>query len=136
MAASAISGCIWSLVRRPCRYGLAGVLLSAGLHWTIHPAEGAVASGQVITIAGNGTSGFSGDNGPALAASFSGPTGLAVGPDGTLYVADSGNYRIRTIHPVTGLVSTIAGNGTFGDTGNGGPATAAALSSFFALAID
>ena len=87
-------------------------------------AQAPAPSGTVITIAGNGSGGFSGDGGPATDASFHGPYGSAIGPDGTLYFVDSGNFRIRAVDPVTGIITTVAGNGSIGDsTRNGGPAT-------------
>jgi DNA-binding beta-propeller fold protein YncE len=89
-------------------------------------AQAPAASGTILTIAGNGASGFSGDGGLATNATLNGPFGLAIGPDGTLYFADNSNFRIRAISPATGIIRTIAGNGTFGDTGNDGPATNAA----------
>lgn len=116
------------------------LLLGLALGDLIRPAHTAwaqapAASGTIITIAGNGSGGFSGDGGPATNASFS-PYGLAIGPDGTLYFADSSNFRIRAISPATGIIRTIAGNGTFGDTGNDGPATNATLDGSAAIAVD
>jgi len=111
---------------------LAGLIRPAHTAW----AQSPVGSGTVITIAGNGTGGFSGDGGPATNASVAGPSGLAIGPDGTLYFADTGNFRIRAINPATGIITTLAGNGTNGDTGNGGPATNATLSDVYAIAVD
>ena len=64
--------------------------------------------GVIRTVAGTGTSGFSGDGGPALSAQLRGPTGLAVRPDGTLYVLDAGNSRVRVI-AVDGTISTVMG---------------------------
>jgi RHS repeat-associated protein len=81
--------------------------------------------GIITTVAGNGTSGFSGDGGPATAASLY-PMAIAVSSDGSLYIADSGNYRIRRVGP-DGIITTVAGNGTYGFSGDGGPATAASL---------
>ena len=94
------------------------------------------ASGTVITIAGTGAFGFTGDGGPATNATFHFPYGLAIGPDGTLYVSDFDNLRIRAIAPATGLITTVAGNGSFGDTGNNGPATNAPLGTVIGLAVD
>ena len=89
------------------------------------------ASGIVTTVAGTGTRGYSGDGGPATNAQVS-PAGLAVDGDGSLYIAD--NYRVRKVSP-DGTISTIAGNGNFGYSGDGGPAIDAQLSSL-GLTID
>ena len=100
-------------------------------------AQVPAASGTVITIAGKGLFGFSGDGGPATNAAFREPYGMAIGPDGTLYIADSGNRRIRAIAPATGVITTVAGNGTDGDTGDGGPATNATISgTVIRIAVD
>ena len=96
-------------------------------------------STQVITtIAGTPqTVGYSGDNGPATSAEFSTPYGLALNSAGTiLYIADRDNNAIRELNLTTGIITTVAGNGTFGSTGDGGPATAATLSSPRSVALD
>ncbi|MBN1482472.1 hypothetical protein EH223_10545 [candidate division KSB1 bacterium] len=83
--------------------------------------------GVIKTIAGNGTSGFDGDGGPAVQAKLSYPKGIAVGPDGSIYIADTGNDRIRRVDP-NGIITTIAGSGNpSGPRGDGGPATEAKL---------
>ena len=90
--------------------------------------------GIISTIAGNGKEGFEGDGGPATSASLNGPGGVAVDPAGNVYIADRGNSRIRKVDTV-GLISTIAGNGTSGFSGDGGLATAASFDAW-SLAVD
>ena len=82
--------------------------------------------GIISTVAGSGERGFSGDGGPATEAALHRPSGLAVDSDGTLYIADSLNHRIRKVDP-GGAITTVAGNGTQGRGGDGGPAVAAQL---------
>ena len=83
-------------------------------------------NGIISTIAGIGSSGFSGDGGPATAGEFHTPIGIAIDTTGNLYVSDYGNNRIREID-VNGTLSTFAGNGFAGNSGDGGPATGAEL---------
>ena len=78
--------------------------------------------GVISTVAGNGTLGFSGDGGPATAAQLNYPSDMAVDAAGNLFIADTGNHRIRKVTP-GGVISTVAGNGTAGFSGDGGPAT-------------
>jgi hypothetical protein len=105
---------------------LGGFLQPAHTVW----AQAPVAAGTVITVAGNGTFPFSSDGGQATDA---GLTAYAVtaGPDGRLYIADEGNFRIRAVDPTTGIISTVAGNGSEfvddGPNGDGGPATSAQI---------
>ena len=87
------------------------------------------AARAITTFAGKGIAGYSGDNGPATSASFNNPTGLAFDSAGNLFIADTDNSVIREIAATTHVVTTVAGNGTFGDSGDGGPATNAALNS-------
>ena len=104
--------------------------------------------GIVTRIGGNSTPGYFGDGGPATSAQFSMgqivqsppylgslPPGLAVDNAGNVYVADNGNARIRRISP-DGIVTTVAGNGAFGFSGDGGPAVSAQLSGVLGLAVD
>ena len=109
------------------------VLCALAPHSQSHAAASA---GTVVTIAGNGQVGFSGDGGPATNAALNGISGLAFGPDRTLYISDEGNLRIRAVDPATGLIRTIAGTGVTGDEGNDGPATSANLGGVIGLATD
>jgi hypothetical protein len=87
-------------------------------------------TGFVTSLAGNGTSGNSGDGGPATSASFEQPGGLVVLPDGSYDVVDQGACVIRHVS-ASGTISTIAGTGTCGYSGDGGPATAAQINPSF-----
>jgi uncharacterized protein (TIGR03437 family) len=93
-----------------------------------------LSNGVVTTFAGTGLVGFGGDGGPAAGAQFNLPAGLAFDPGGNLYVADSGNKRIRRI--ISGTVSTFAGNGAFSFSGDGGPASSANLSQPQGVVVD
>lgn len=86
-------------------------------------------SGMLSHIAGSGQKGFTGDGGPAKDATFDGPKGIAVGPDGNVYVMDTENHAARKINLTTGLISTIAGMGPqhAGGGGDGGPAIKASM---------
>jgi len=92
-------------------------------------------SGIITTIAGNGVSGFSGDGGQATAAQLGNPFGVAVDAAGNIYIADQFNHRIREVNP-SGVINTIAGQGTGNYSGDGGPATAAELNRPFDVCID
>jgi uncharacterized protein (TIGR03437 family) len=83
-------------------------------------------TGIVSTVAGNGIAGYSGDGGLAVNASLSAETGLALDPSGNLYIADAHNMRVRMVTP-NGIISTVAGTGVQGFSGDGGPATSATL---------
>ncbi len=93
-----------------------------------------VSGGTITTVAGNGTFGFSGDNGPAVNAELGAPSGVAVDPAGNVYIADADNSRIRRIS--NGTITTVAGNGTFGFSGDNGPAVSAELNQPSAVAVD
>jgi len=92
-------------------------------------------SGSIYTIAGNGFSGYSGDNGPATAAQFNYIYDVKVDEIGNIYLADVFNYRVRKIN-TAGIITTIAGNGISGPLGDGGPATAAYLNDPEGIAFD
>jgi sugar lactone lactonase YvrE len=83
-------------------------------------------SGTITTIAGIGSRGFSGDGGLATSASLSGPQGVAVDASGNLYIVDAGNQRIRKVNAAA-MITTVAGNGKTGFSGDGGLATNASL---------
>ena len=91
--------------------------------------------GTIETIAGTGTDGYSGDGGLATEAQLDEPTGVAVDTAGNVYVADSQNHTIRRIG-LGGTIETIAGTGSFGYAGDGGPATQARLTFPFDVAAD
>ncbi|MGB0064807.1 MAG: RHS repeat-associated core domain-containing protein, partial [Terracidiphilus sp.] len=93
-------------------------------------------TGIVSTVAGNGTAGYSGDGGQATSAKLNAPTGVAVDSAGNLYIADDSNNRIREVNATTGVISTIAGNGTAGYSGDGGPATSAEFNLPSGVVID
>ncbi|HKE22357.1 MAG TPA: hypothetical protein VKB88_08205 [Bryobacteraceae bacterium] len=91
-------------------------------------------NGVVTAVAGNGTPGFSGDNGPATSAQLNGASGLAIDSAGNLYVADTNNNVIRKVS--AGIITTVAGKGTRGFSGDNGPATSAELNSPYGIAVD
>ncbi len=91
--------------------------------------------GIISTVAGNGQAGFSGDGGPAINAQLNNPTGVAVDAAGNLYIADFRNHSIRKVD-TTGTISTVAGNQQGSFSGDGGPATLAALCFPRAVAVD
>jgi RHS repeat-associated protein len=91
-----------------------------------HRVRRVAPDGIISTVAGTGVAGFLGDGGPATAARLSFPSWLALGPDGSLFVYDQNNVRVRRVAP-DGIITTYAGNGAFGFGGDGGPATAATL---------
>ena len=91
--------------------------------------------GIIDAFAGTGVAGFSGDGGPALDATFGEVNGAAVAADGSVYLGDAGGHRIRKVDPA-GIITTIAGTGEDGDSGDGGPATDATFGYPGSLAID
>jgi trimeric autotransporter adhesin len=91
-------------------------------------------AGAITTVAGNGTKGFSGDGGPAVSAQ-AGAGGIAIDTAGNLFIADTNNDRIRKVTPA-GVITTVAGNGTKGFSGDGGPAISAQLHDPKGVAVD
>jgi len=113
-------------------------MVCAGTTATI-PGTTCTAAGIISTVAGvDGTAGYSGDGGPATSASvaMNTPSGLAIDGAGNLYIADTGNNAIREISAVTGIITTIAGTGTQGSGGDGGPAVSAKLNQPDGVAFD
>ena len=92
-------------------------------------------AGQITTIAGTGTAGFSGDGGQATSAQLAVPYGVAVAANGDVYIADTNNNRVRKVTSA-GTISTVAGNGTASSTGDGGQATSATLYAPAGVALD
>jgi trimeric autotransporter adhesin len=122
-------------LERLCIVATCAILgLSAGSTAAIAQAISRVPS--INTTVGNGTAGYSGDGGPAGSAELNGPSGIALDGAGNLYIADPANNRIREVMAGTRIISTIAGNGTAGYSGDGGPATSAELQSPVGIAVD
>jgi len=93
-------------------------------------------AGIITTVAGNGSAGFSGDGGLATAAQLNAPSGVAFDAAQNLFIADRFNSRIRRVDAATGTITTVAGDGTFGFGGDGGPATAAQLNYPYSVGVD
>jgi sugar lactone lactonase YvrE len=148
-ASDAVIGCPSGLAVAPD----GTVYVSDSCHnrvWKIHATDGRVRPGATVTLAAGdgwlsspsgGHGRFAGDGGPAVEASLREPLGLAVGPDGSLYIADSVNHRVRKVAP-DGIITTVAGNAQFYRpeyrphfAGEGGPATRAPLGKLEAVAI-
>jgi glucose/arabinose dehydrogenase len=90
--------------------------------------------GQISTVAGTGTAGYSGDGGPATSAQLSWPIDVEPTADGGFLIADLGNKRVRRVSPA-GLITTVAGTGQGGSQGDGGPATSARVGSPTGVAV-
>ena len=102
-----------------------------------------VATGIITTVAGNGfgngakgTGGYTGDNHPATSAELNGPSAVALDSAANIYFADFFNNAVRKVTVATGIITTVAGDGTHGDIGDGGPATSAELASPTGVALD
>jgi len=90
----------------------------------------------LVTVAGTGTAGSSGDGGQATTARLNSPSAVALDASGNLYIADTGNHKIRKVTKATGIIATVAGTGTAGSTGDGGAATLARLDSPEGVSVD
>ena len=93
-------------------------------------------TGVITTVAGDGTAAYGGDNGPAIAASLNRPWAVAVDTIGHLYISDRSNNRIRRVDLSTGMITTVAGNGSNGYSGDDGPATSASIGGPGGITLD
>ena len=110
-------------------------VVAAVAAFVVTGAFGVSSSGTITTIAGSGKQGFSGDGGPAVAAQLRSAYEVAVDRQGNVYIADYDNYRVRRVSP-GGTITTFAGTGTGGFSGDGGAATSARLNAPIAIAVD
>jgi len=108
--------------------------ISEYIYFKLRKVSGA--SGIIETVVGTGVPNYNGDNIPATSAQIRDPWGIAVSPNGDFYFAESSGPRIRKVTAATGLISTVAGTGVNGDSGDGGPATAAQFMDPKAVALD
>jgi len=129
-----------SLATSACLYGPTGV--RTDLNGNIYIADNGNnvirkvnTSGIITTVAGNGSKGYKGDGGSALLAEIYSPTDVAVDTEGNIYISDNGNNVIRKVNK-TGIISTFAGNGTMGYSGDGGVATSAEINYPSGVAVD
>jgi sugar lactone lactonase YvrE len=90
----------------------------------------------IETVVGDGTASYGGDGGPGMNAAINNPRDVEIGPDGKIYIADELNHRVRRFDPATGIVTTVAGTGAPGFSGDDGPAAAAQLNHPTGLAFD
>ncbi len=93
-------------------------------------------TGIITTVAGTGFKGYSGDGGPATAAKLRYPYNVYVDASGNIFIVDTMNYRIRKVDGTTGVITTVAGNGSAQYNGDGGPATAASIRKSYDVAVD
>jgi uncharacterized protein (TIGR03437 family) len=123
----------------PLLYPYGGVVDKAGSYYFAdalnHRIRKVAADGTISTVAGNGTAGFSGDGGSALNAQITTPNAVTMDAAGNLLISDTGNHRVRKVS-AGGTISTIAGNGTAGFSGDGGPAAGASLNTPHGVAAD
>ena len=153
---SASTGVIYTMAGTGTRgfSGDGGAATSASLTYpfgvALHPSGGvaiadtdnnrvrlvSASTGAISTIAGSSVAGFAGDGGPATSAALGRPHGVAFAPSGDMAIVEFGNHRVRMVSAVTGLIASIAGSGSAGFSGDGGPATSARLFSPVSAAFD
>ena len=109
------------------------ILLAGTSGWSLLPP--AAAQTKISTVAGTGQRGYSGDGGPASRAQIDNPYGIAIGPDGALYICDTDNHVVRKVSR-DGTITTVAGNGKRGYSGDGQKATEASLNEPYELRFD
>jgi sugar lactone lactonase YvrE len=114
--------------------GIGNLFVSDTLNNRIRKVD--VITGTIVTVAGTGERGFTGNGGLAIEAAVRNPTGLLVDGDGNLLIGDSGNHRIRKVDTTTGIITTIAGTGEAILSGDGGPAIEASLNGPNGVALD
>ncbi|MFN8040317.1 MAG: fibronectin type III domain-containing protein [Acidimicrobiales bacterium] len=115
------------LHRAGTRLGVAAALFLLALPLVGQAPGQAAVPGVISAFAGTGVGGFSGDGGPATDATIDGPSGLVVDPHGNALFGDIGASRVRRVDQLTGVITTVAGNGSAEFSGDGGPATAAGM---------
>ncbi len=122
-------------------YSPSGVVADAGANVFVTDSDNHrirridAGTGEITTVAGTGTEGYSGDGGPATAAELDEPVGLTMDPAGNLWFADHDSDTVRRIDAGTGVITTVAGPGSWGFAGAGGPATAAQLNEPAGVAV-
>ncbi len=117
-----------------CTDSLGNLYIADSGHNVVRKVD--AATGIITTIAGNRTYGFSGDGGTAIQASLKHPEEIALDSQGNLYIADIGNHRVRKVDAATGIITTIAGNGDDGFSGDGDLAVYASLDFARGIAVD
>ncbi len=125
------------VIEVPAGAGGARAPVSRGADEPTPPAPSLTArTSMITTVAGNGIPDFTGDGRPATETSLHSPVGIAIDSAGNLYISDAGNGRVRFLDQKTGILTTVAGTGRYGYSGDGGPATDADLASPTGLAVD
>ncbi|NKB72300.1 MAG: hypothetical protein GKR89_34920 [Candidatus Latescibacteria bacterium] len=119
--------CSFSIIRDVLLDQRGGLYIADGGNSRI--ARLALDTGRIEIVAGRGGDGFSGDGGPATAALLNKPYSIALDPGHNLYIFDDDNARLRRVDAQTGIITTVAGTGVRGFSGDGGPAMAATMMS-------